>query len=141
MKVLTVGTFDLLHPGHLELFDICHQIANGGTVVVGVNTDRFIIHYRGRPPAIRYTHRAAVIAALRNVDQVLPNSQPNGSMLGLIDQVAPDVLVVGGDWLDRHYLEQIGVTAEQLNTRSISLMYAARPVDGPSSTRIKEAMQ
>lgn len=136
MRVLTLGTYDLIHIGHLGLFAQCREIAGAeGQVIVAVNTDQFVTQYKGRPPVIPSAHRLAVIAALRQVDEAHLNlggdTQPD-----LIEQVAPDVIVVGDDWADRDYLAQICVTPAWLDSRGIRVRYVPRTGDH-SSTAIR----
>jgi cytidyltransferase-like protein len=58
--VLTIGTFDLLHVGHLELLAGCRELAGGsGSVVVAVNRDAFVERYKGRRPV----HRSSIASS------------------------------------------------------------------------------
>jgi cytidyltransferase-like protein len=137
MNVLTLGTFDLFHTGHVNLLRACRSVAGEhGTVTVGLNTDGFVARYKGRPPVIAYQDRAAVVAACRHVDRVVPNDQASGSADQVILAVAPDVIVVGSDWHGRDYLGQLGIDQAFLDeclTRVVFVPYT----DGISSTAIR----
>jgi cytidyltransferase-like protein len=132
MRVLTLGTFDPPHPGHVGLF------AQGGEVVVAVNADQFILNYRGKAPLMTETDRAGVIAGFRDVDTVVINRQLLGQPM-LIESVAPDCIVIGQDWALKDYLGQLRITQGWLDDRNIQLCYVPRTGDW-SSTEIKSAV-
>lgn len=123
MNVLTLGTFDLFHAGHVALLGRCRALAGSGTVTVGLNTDAFIEAYKGRPPVIGYAHRQAVLLACRYVDAVVPNDQTDGTAREAIEAAAPDIIVIGSDWANRDYLAQIGVSHEWLGDHGITIRY------------------
>lgn len=141
MNVLTIGTFDLIHPGHLELLAGC-RYAVDGKVYVGVNTDAFVERYKGHAPRQTLAQRVEVLRALRDVDAVFVNVGEEDSGV-LIDVVRPDVLAIGDDWLDpghdeRRYLKQLGVTPEWMQARSLRVIYVPR-TRGTSSTLLRSA--
>lgn len=107
MRVLTIGTFDLFHAGHVRLFK---KSAEYGELTVGVNSDEFVTSYKGSP-VIPYELRREVVEAIGCVSDVVPN---DGSGTDLIRSVKPDILAIGPDWLDRDYLTQIGMTQDEL---------------------------
>jgi len=138
MKVLTIGTFDLLHRGHLNLFHACYKIAGqGGQVYVGVNTDEFVEKYKGLRPVQSHIDRWLVVSALRVVHAACDN-RDNG--VTLIRRIQPDVLVVGSDWAKKDYYAQIGITAEELEEQGTLLVYVPY-TPGISSTSIKERLK
>jgi cytidyltransferase-like protein len=128
---LTVGTFDLPHIGHAKLFRRCEAL---GEVVVGVNTDEFVAAYKKFPPLYRTAERMAMIARLGY--RVVENDGPGRQ---LIEQVNPDYLVVGSDWLRRGYLAQIDMTPDDLDRLDISLVFVPY-FEGISSSDIKERL-
>ena len=69
VTVLTYGTFDLLHIGHVEILRRLREL--GTRLVVGVSTDEFNA-VKGKACALPYAHRARIVAALRDVDEVFP---------------------------------------------------------------------
>lgn len=140
MRVLTLGTFDMFHAGHVNLLRRCRDLAGLlGNVTVGLNTDDFVERYKHRAPVIGFADREAVLYACRYVDDVMANDQPGGSAWRLIESAAPDVIVVGDDWLDRDYLGQLGVEADDLDEREIRVMFVPY-TKGISSSAIRAAL-
>jgi glycerol-3-phosphate cytidylyltransferase len=139
MRVLTVGTFDTIHAGHIGLFNQCRRLAGPtGAVIVGVNGDDFVATYKGKPPLVPIASRLAVIRNLRMVDETFINAihwaQPQ-----TFSQQNPDILVVGEDWARNNYLIQIGATQKWLDDNNIQLCYVPRTGEW-SSTEIKRAL-
>ena len=93
--VFTNGCFDLLHPGHVALFEAAR--AQGAVLVVGLNSDRSVRALKGDGrPLIPEKERAETVAALEAVDRVVVYDED--TPLSLIDALKPDVLVKGADW-------------------------------------------
>ena len=136
VRVLTIGTFDTIHAGHVGLFTQCRRLAGIlGHVIVGINSDEFVKKYKGATPLVPYESRATVIAALRMVDSVVKNDT-HTDQATLIEQAHPDVLVIGQDWALKDYMAQLGITQTWLDERNIQLCYVPRTGDW-SSTGIK----
>jgi len=70
MLVYTVGTFDLLHVGHLALLQHCKSLGN--TVAVGVASDEVVASYKPNVPVVPLEERMEMLKALRCVDIVRP---------------------------------------------------------------------
>lgn len=138
MHVYTGGTFDLLHRGHMRLLERCRELAGPGTVTVALNTDEFIEQYKGRPPVVSYPNRAAVLAACRYVDDVVPNRDGDDSRT-TIERVEPDLIVVGSDWATRDYHGQMGFDQGWLDRRGIGLCFVPY-TKGVSSTELRRRL-
>jgi len=94
MIVYTVGTFDLLHVGHLALLEYCKSL--GGVLAVGVASDRVVNSYKPNVPVIPLEQRMEMLRALRCVDIVRPYDEleyVSGCM-----ELNADIFVVGEDW-------------------------------------------
>jgi glycerol-3-phosphate cytidylyltransferase len=120
-NVYTGGTFDLFHKGHVNLLQQCREIAGGGTVTVGLNTDEFAAAYKRRP-VCTLEERFAVLQACRYVDTVLVNWDGADSRR-IVDAVQPDFVVVGDDWQTRDYNKQMGWDDAWLKDRDIRIIY------------------
>jgi D-sedoheptulose 7-phosphate isomerase len=93
--VFTNGCFDLLHPGHVDL--LTRARALGDRLVVGLNSDASVRSIKGLGrPLVSQHDRAAMLRALRAVDEVIIFDDPTPARL--IAELEPDVLVKGGDW-------------------------------------------
>lgn len=132
MVVLTIGTFDCTHIGHAHLFRFCEQF---GKVIVGVNSDEFVEKYKKRSTLFTYDERAELIERLGYT--VVKNDSAGKE---LIDQVKPDFIIIGSDWLRKDYLSQIDVTPNYLDLHNISLVYTPY-FKGISTTDIKERVR
>jgi rfaE bifunctional protein nucleotidyltransferase chain/domain len=95
--VFTNGCFDLLHPGHVALFEAAR--AEGEVLVVGLNSDRSVRALKGEGrPLIPEQERAETLAALEAVDRVVIFDED--SPREIIAALRPDVLVKGADWAE-----------------------------------------
>ncbi len=94
MVVYTVGTFDLLHVGHLALLEYCKTL--GDTVAVGVASDEVVLLYKPNIPVIPLDQRIEMLKALRCVDIVIPYHELD--YLTVCKEVKADIFVIGEDW-------------------------------------------
>ena len=108
--VFTNGVFDLLHRGHVEYLEEARAL--GGRLVVGVNGDASVRRLKGPTrPIVPEAERVEVLEALESVDLAIVFD--DDTPLRLIEAVAPDVLVKGGDWaieaiVGREFVESHG---------------------------------
>src|SRR6056300_1877137 len=94
MIVYTVGTFDLLHVGHLALLEYCKSL--GDTLAVGVASDRVVNSYKPNVPIIPLDERMEMLRALRCVDIVRPYYELE--YVSGCKALNADIFVVGEDW-------------------------------------------
>jgi D-beta-D-heptose 7-phosphate kinase/D-beta-D-heptose 1-phosphate adenosyltransferase len=93
--VFTNGCFDILHEGHLRY--LCDARALGDILVIGLNSDASVRRLKGpERPINQETSRSLMLAGLLPVDGVILFEED--TPLNLIEALAPDVLVKGGDW-------------------------------------------
>lgn len=136
MRVLTVGTFDLYHRGHVRLLRACRLLAGeDGRVIVGLNTDEFIENFKGKPPIYSYNERFELLESGKYVDLVTENIGCEDSK-PLLNRVSPDILVIGSDWAKKDYYKQMNFTQEWLEFEDIQLVYVPY-TEGISTTELK----
>ena len=129
MVVYTVGTFDLLHVGHLALLEYCATL--GDVVAVGVASDRVVRSYKPEKPVIPLDQRLEMLKALRCVDIVQPYDEleyVSGCMT-----VDADIFVVGEDWGAKPHNIEVEAYLKSRGKKIVQVNYNSRT----SSTRIK----
>ena len=97
MKSIFVnGTFDILHPGHIQLLNYAKSL--GGTLTVGIDSDRRVREKKGYArPVYNVGHRAYMLQNLKAVDYVVIFDSDE-ELERCIKTVKPDIMVVGSDW-------------------------------------------
>jgi cytidyltransferase-like protein len=91
--VLTTGTFNIIHGGHIELLNYCLCF---GKVYVGVNSDAYVIGKYGEK-ALSLKNRLKVITSLKQVSKVYVFDEKEPTEL--ISKIKPDFYVKGPDYL------------------------------------------
>jgi D-beta-D-heptose 7-phosphate kinase/D-beta-D-heptose 1-phosphate adenosyltransferase len=130
--VFTNGVFDLLHPGHVDVLDRARR--EGSALIVGVNSDASVKRLKGPERPIRTaTERAIVLAGLEAVDAVVVFDQD--TPFDLVQVIAPDVIVKGGDYSPETIVGADLVTARGGRVVVIPL------VDGHSTTSTIEKLR
>lgn len=94
--VITYGTFDLLHYGHIEIFRRAKELADGGKLIVGVSTEAFNA-IKGKKSHMPYEKRKQLVEAIRYVDEVVPEENWEQKKND-VQAHAVDVFVMGNDW-------------------------------------------
>lgn len=93
--VFTNGCFDLLHPGHVRYLEKARRY--GDVLVVALNSDASVRKIKGEArPILTKEERCELISALGCVDYVTTFEEETPQQI--IDELAPNVLVKGGDW-------------------------------------------
>ncbi len=96
--VITFGTFDVFHVGHLRVIE--RAAALGDRLVVGVSADALNVAKKGREPVFSQSERLAIVAALKPVDEVFVEESLELKR-AYIEKFGADVLVMGDDWAGR----------------------------------------
>lgn len=130
MIVYTVGTFDLLHVGHLALLEYCKSL--GGLLAVGVASDRVVNSYKPNVPVIPLEERMEMLKALRCVDIVL--SYDELEYVTGCKEVKADVFVIGEDWGNKPHNLAVESYLRSEGKKINQVLYNPRT----SSTRIKQ---
>lgn len=125
--VFTNGCFDLLHGGHIRLFQEAKK--RGDVLIVALNTDASIRKLKGPSrPVFPLRERLEVLAAMADIDYLTWFSEetPRRTIAALL----PDVLVKGGDWTPGEVVGKAEV--ERAGGRVVIVPY----LKGRSSTSI-----
>ena len=97
-NVITYGTFDLFHVGHLRLLERAKQLAGeGGTLTVVVSSDKFNRDEKNKSCTIPDVDRVEIVRALKCVDKVLLETSWEQKRRDIIDNKI-DIFVMGDDW-------------------------------------------
>ncbi len=132
MIVYTVGTFDLLHVGHLALLNYCRTLAD--VVVVGVASDEVVNLYKPNVPVIPLNQRMEMLEALQCVDIVRPYYELE-YVSGCKESNA-DIFVTGEDWGSKLHNLNVESYLEAAGKQIIQVRYNPRT----SSTKIKHTV-
>lgn len=92
--VITYGTFDMFHVGHLNLLE--KLAVMGDRVVVGVSTDEFNAQ-KGKKILIPYEQRARIVKNIKFVDEVIPESSWEQKREDVV-RFGVDIFAIGEDW-------------------------------------------
>ncbi len=107
-KIITYGTFDTLHYGHINL--LRRAKALGDYLVVGLSTDEFNC-IKGKKAVLSYNERKSLLEALKYVDEIIPEDnweqKPDD-----IKNHNIDVLVMGDDWKDSEKFKDLSQYCE-----------------------------
>lgn len=123
--ILTYGTFDLFHPGHVLLLKRAREL--GSRLVVGLSTDEFN-QRKGKRSVMSYEDRKAVLESCRYVDEVFAEEDWS-QKLDDARRWDADVFVMGDDWAGKFDFMQ----------EACSVVYLSR-TPGVSTTEIKARM-
>ncbi|MDR0822763.1 MAG: D-glycero-beta-D-manno-heptose 1-phosphate adenylyltransferase [Endomicrobium sp.] len=93
--VFTNGCFDLLHLGHINLFEKAKSL--GDILIVAINSDKSLKKLKGsKRPLVNEKDRAKILLALKSVDFVVVFGEQ--TPYNLLKLLRPDILVKGGDY-------------------------------------------
>ena len=95
--VITYGTFDLFHIGHVNLLRRLREL--GDRLVVGCSTDEFNA-LKGKKTTMPYEHRAGILRAMRYVDDVFPEANWEQKRADIVREDA-QIFAIGEDWVGK----------------------------------------
>ena len=93
--VITFGTFDVFHVGHLRVLERARAL--GDRLVVGVSADALNYSKKGRAPVFSQEERCAIVGALKVVDETFVEESLEQKR-EYVERYGADVLVMGDDW-------------------------------------------
>jgi len=98
LRVITFGTFDIVHYGHIRILQRAKEM--GTSLIVGVSSDALNEEKKGRKPVYSEFERMQIIKSLRCVDDVFLEESLEKKREYIIKYEA-DILVMGNDWEGR----------------------------------------
>ena len=106
-KVITYGTFDLLHCGHINLLKRAKSL--GDYLIVVISTDEFNWNKKQKKCYFTYEQRKTLVEAVRYVDLVIPEESWEQKVTD-VHEYHIDTFVMGDDWKGKFdFLEKEGV--------------------------------
>ncbi|MCM1340052.1 MAG: glycerol-3-phosphate cytidylyltransferase [Muribaculaceae bacterium] len=95
-RVITYGTYDLLHYGHINLLQRAKDLAEGGELIVALSSDEFN-KLKNKQVYYSYEERKKILEAIRYVDKVIPETCWEQKRDDVINNKI-DIFVMGDDW-------------------------------------------
>jgi len=127
-RVITYGTFDLLHYGHINLLKRAKAL--GDYLIVGLSTDEFNSKEKGKVSYFSYDERKTLLEAIRYVDLVIPENEWDQKRKDVRDYQV-DCFVIGDDWKGKF---------DFLQEEDCEVVYLSRTPE-ISTTQIKENLK
>lgn len=97
-RVITFGTFDVFHIGHVNILERCATL--GSTLIVGVSSDQLNIKKKGRRPIYNQSDRLKIVQSISFVDEVFIEESLEKKR-DYINFFKADILAMGDDWKGR----------------------------------------
>lgn len=123
-RVITYGTFDLLHYGHINLLRRAKKL--GDYLIVALSTDEFNWKSKHKKTYFSYKQRKQLLEAIRYVDLVIPEKNWNQKISDM-KEYNIDTFVMGDDWKGKF---------DFLKKENVNVIYLPRTPE-ISSSRIK----
>ena len=98
MNIITFGTFDLLHIGHINILERAKKL--GAKLIVGISTDKFSYEKKTRYPIYNQNDRKQILESLKFVDEVF-FEESFEQKREYIKKYNADIFVMGNDWVGR----------------------------------------
>lgn len=129
----TSGVFDMFHIGHLNLLRQAREKCD--KLIVGVSTDEVVQAYKNKTPIICFEQRAAIVAAIKYVDEVIP--QTSMDKMDAWNKVHFDVMFHGNEWKGTDLYNQYEIELAKVGARIVYLQHT----DGISSTMLRMKLE
>ncbi len=124
----TTGVYDMFHIGHLNIIRRAKEQCD--YLIVGVSSDSLVMKDKNKTPVIPYEERAAIVAALKYVDKVVP--QLDKDKFSAWEKYHFNKMFVGDDWKDTPQWKKY---EEQFAPVGVEIIYLPH-TDGISSTKL-----
>lgn len=127
-RIMTYGTFDLLHYGHINILRRAREL--GDYLVVGLSTDAFNWNAKQKQCYFDYEQRKRMLEAIRYVDMVIPEENWEQKRTDM-HKYQIDTFVIGDDWAGKF---------DFLKEEGVEVVYLPRTPE-ISTTQIKENLK
>ncbi len=118
--IMTFGTFDLFHVGHLQLIKRAKELTPDSYLIVGVSSDEFNMKKKQTAPIIPLKQRMEIISAIKYVDEVIVEDSFEARDQA-IQSRCPHAVVFGDDWEGKFdYLNEFTKVIYLPRTKDIS---------------------
>ena len=116
-KVITYGTFDLLHYGHINLLERAREL--GDYLIVAISTDEFN-ELKGKKSYFNFKERERIIKSIKYVDEVIKEISWEQKLVDIKERNI-DIFVIGDDWTGKFdYLKEFCEVVYLPRTEDIS---------------------
>lgn len=138
--ILTNGCFDIIHRGHIKLFEFCHNYSIRLNCIVAVNSDKSIRDLKGlNRPVMKEADRVALLSAIHYIDAVVLFDTK--SVLPVIKKINPQVLVKGGNYSTKPCAIQDQIVGQEFVESYGGEVVTGPMVEGVSTTAILERIR
>jgi cytidyltransferase-like protein len=130
--VMTGGTYDILHIGHLFILEQARFL--GDALVVVLATDKNVKRLKDRLPTNSMDDRAQVLEGVKNVDAVIKGSETD--FMSTVDLIDPDIIALGYDQVEEE--RDLYESVSKRGHSHIRIIRLKKYVPGKSTTKIKQ---
>lgn len=129
----TTGVFDMFHIGHLNILKRAKEHCD--FLIVGVTTDELCYKRKNHYPIINEEERMAIVAAIRYVDKVVP--QTDMDKIRPVKELGANIVFVGSDWKGTEAWNNYEKEFAEVGCKVVYLEHT----DGISSTILREKIE
>lgn len=106
-RIITYGTFDLIHYGHINILRRAKEL--GDYLIVALSTDEFSFNKKRKKCYFKYEQRKQLLEAVRYVDLVIPETCWEQKVHDIYEYHV-DIFIIGDDWTGKFdYLKEEGI--------------------------------
>jgi diphthine synthase len=119
-KIVVTGSFDIIHPGHIQFFHEAKKQKPNAELIVIIARDSSIREFKDRDPILPEQHRLQVLKSLKIVDKAMLGNEGKDK-IKIIEEIHPDLIVLGYDqWISEEKLIS-ELNKRELKTKVIRL--------------------
>ena len=133
-KVLMFGTFDILHPGHLKIFEDASKL--GDELYVVVARDKTVLEVKGKETHYPENERVKHVNEVSHVTKAMLGNLK--SKYEVLDEVKPDIIVLGYD--QKFFIEKLAQEIEKRDLNTKIVRFSAHKPHVYKSSLIRERM-